>query len=166
MIINKIAILDGLLSGALLLLFAGQIVSYHGATIGERVLPLSWFGLGPAESRNFIPEDWNVTVYEFTHDRIREGVLILSGNISNQAERARILPYMSLRFNDMYGNPIAQGYFTPYEYIADTPPRDLILEGQTPMNIELQITDPGGGARGYEVELIAYNKENAYLMKH
>ncbi len=84
-----------------------------------------------------------------THPTARQA-LIASTTIINNARFAQPYPLLTLVFSDINGTLLAQRRFMPREYL----PRDIdISAGMTPdlpVQIELELADPGKAAVNYE----------------
>jgi len=71
----------------------------------------------------------------------------------NQAAFAQPFPALQLRFSDLKGNPVAQRTFQPQEYLSNETLDPARMPPGTPVELRLDITDPGVQALSYSLEL-------------
>jgi len=85
----------------------------------------------------------------FSHPNV-EGALMVSASIINQADFAQTYPIIELRFENVRGKTIAGRRFNAVEYLGI--PEDQISQMQpdVPVNINLEIKDPGNNMVSYE----------------
>jgi len=85
----------------------------------------------------------------FSHPNTRNALMV-SASIINQANFAQAFPVIELRFENVRGQTIAGRRFSAIEYLAI--PKNQIGEMQPdlPVNINLEIKDPGDDMVSYE----------------
>lgn len=71
----------------------------------------------------------------------------------NQAAFAQPFPALQLRFSDLKGNPVALRTFLPREYLRNEALDPMRMPPGTPVELRLDITDPGVQALSYSLEL-------------
>lgn len=87
-----------------------------------------------------------------------KGALLITATIINNASFAQPYPDLLLTLYDLTGTAVARRQFTPAEYLADTPQALALYRAgkpmptDTPVNIELQVIDPGKQAINYEFD--------------
>lgn len=89
----------------------------------------------------------------FSHPNV-EGALMVSASIINQADFAQTYPIIELRFENVRGKTIAGRRFNAVEYLGI--PEDQISQMQpdVPVNINLEIKDPGNNMVSYEFSFL------------
>ena len=85
----------------------------------------------------------------FSHPNT-ENALMISASIVNQADFEQTYPVIELRFENVRGIPIAGRRFSAVEYLGI--PEDQIskMQPDVPINISLEIKDPGNDMVSYE----------------
>lgn len=71
----------------------------------------------------------------------------------NRAAFAQPFPALQLSFTDLQGNPVAQRVFTPQEYLTNSDLDRHRMPPGTPVEVKLEITDPGVQALSYSLTL-------------
>jgi len=99
----------------------------------------------PKDRKKIILSSKNI----FSHPNV-EGALMVSASIVNQAEFSQSYPVIELRFENVRGKTIAGRRFNAVEYLGI--PEDQISQMQpdVPVNINLEIKDPGNDMVSYE----------------
>lgn len=80
-------------------------------------------------------------------------VLRVSLRLINQANFAQPFPALHLSFSDLAGKPVAQRVFEPAEYLDLTLFPQQMMPAQQPVQIQLDILNPGTRAVNYQLEL-------------
>jgi len=109
----------------------------------------------PARSAPELVRTYQLTLqpHEYHKDALRISLLI-----ENSASFAQPFPSLQLEFMDVKGRNIAQRRFAPADYInADLFP-DNVIPSQQPIQIQLDILNPGRRAVSYQVKLIPDSK--------
>ncbi|MCW8935796.1 MAG: DUF3426 domain-containing protein [Gammaproteobacteria bacterium] len=103
----------------------------------------------PKDRKKIILSSKNV----FSHPNV-EGALMVSASIINQADFAQTYPIIELRFENVRGKTIAGRRFNAVEYLGI--PEDQISQMQpdVPVNINLEIKDPGNNMVSYEFSFL------------
>ncbi|MBV1786930.1 zinc-ribbon and DUF3426 domain-containing protein [Marinobacterium sp. D7] len=73
--------------------------------------------------------------------------------LRNDAAFAQPFPALSLSFTDLKGRPVASRVFKPQEYLP-VDRRGELMQPMTPVQLQLEITDPGVHAVSYQLELL------------
>lgn len=71
----------------------------------------------------------------------------------NQAAFAQPWPALQLSFSDLQGRLVAQRTFQPEDYLTNGELNQTRMPAGTPVELRLQITDPGGQALSYSLEV-------------
>lgn len=89
----------------------------------------------------------------FSHPNAKNALMI-SASIINQADFSQDYPVIELRFEDIRGKTIAGRRFNATEYLGV--PEDQIskMQPDIPVNINLEIKDPGNDMVSYEFEFL------------
>jgi len=103
----------------------------------------------PRDRKKIILSSKNI----FSHPNV-EGALMVSASIVNQADFAQEYPIIELRFENVRGKTIAGRRFNAVEYLGI--PEDQISQMQPdiPININLEIKDPGNNMVSYEFSFL------------
>jgi predicted Zn finger-like uncharacterized protein len=81
------------------------------------------------------------------------GVLLVNAIIVNEAQFAQPFPALELRFTDLRGALVAGRRFQPAEYLAGEGAGMDLMPARTPVQIELEIQDPGPEAVNYTMKI-------------
>ncbi len=73
--------------------------------------------------------------------------------ISNRADFAQPFPALELRFSDLDGDTVASRHFQPREYLGGELVGVQLMPPQQPVQIALEIVDPGPRAVNYELSI-------------
>ncbi len=79
--------------------------------------------------------------------------LIVDAIILNTAEFSQPFPKLELRFNDVANKVIAARQFQPSEYLAGELLGQTEMPKQQPVQLSLEIVDPGPEAMGYSIHI-------------
>lgn len=71
----------------------------------------------------------------------------------NQAAFPQPWPALQLSFSDLQGRPVAQRTFQPEDYLTNGDLDQARMPAGTPVELRLQITDPGAQALSYSLEV-------------
>ncbi|VAW69090.1 hypothetical protein MNBD_GAMMA09-3341 [hydrothermal vent metagenome] len=85
----------------------------------------------------------------FTHPNT-ENALMVSASIVNQADYEQEYPIIELRFENVRGETIAARRFFADEYLGIPAEEISKMQPETPVNINLEIKDPGSDMVSYE----------------
>ena len=85
----------------------------------------------------------------FSHPNV-ENALMVSASIINQANFAQEYPVIELRFENVRGETIAGRRFSPLEYLGIPETQFSKMQPDVPVNINLEIKDPGSDMVSYE----------------
>ena len=80
-----------------------------------------------------------------------EGALAVDAVIRNDAPWRQRFPYLTLRFSDIQGKPVAARTFKPGEYLAGEMTGLKFIPSETEVRVSLEIVDPGPKATGYSL---------------
>jgi hypothetical protein len=81
------------------------------------------------------------------------GVLLVNALIVNEAQFSQPFPVLELRFTDLRGALVAGRRFQPAEYLAGEASNMELMPARTPVQIELEIQDPGPDAVNYTMKI-------------
>lgn len=81
------------------------------------------------------------------------GVLLVNAVIANEAQFSQPFPVLELRFTDLRGALVAGRRFQPAEYLAGEAADMTLMPARTPVQIELEIEDPGPEAVNYTMKI-------------
>ena len=85
----------------------------------------------------------------------QDDALIVETVIVNLGKRALPLPRLQLEFSDLQGKVVARRSFQPDEYLEGELAGKELLEPSSPIQIALQIVDPGEHAVNYTLNILA-----------
>jgi len=88
-----------------------------------------------------------------SHPRAKNALLI-NATLVNKATFTQAFPRLRLRLSDVTGAVIAQRVFPPRLYLSDTVDLNKGLLPLTPIQLTLEIVDPGRNAVGFEFDLL------------
>jgi predicted Zn finger-like uncharacterized protein len=76
--------------------------------------------------------------------------LLITATLINEAEFAQSYPDLQVTLFDLSGNRVAQRRFTPRDYLGDRYSPFMLMQPQTPLQIKLDVVDPGSNAVNFE----------------
>lgn len=82
----------------------------------------------------------------------QKNVLLITATIINQADFKQPYPGLLVSLFDLSGNVVAQRRFTPAEYMGELDSPFLLMPPQTPIQITLEVKDPGNDAINFEFD--------------
>jgi len=85
----------------------------------------------------------------FSHPNVKNALMV-SASIVNQADFAQNYPLIELRFENVRGKTIAGRRFSPLEYLGIPENQISKMQPDVPVNINLEIKDPGDDMVSYE----------------
>jgi len=85
----------------------------------------------------------------FSHPNVKNALMV-SASIVNQADYAQNYPLIELRFENVRGKTIAGRRFSPLEYLGIPENQISRMQPDVPVNINLEIKDPGDDMVSYE----------------
>jgi len=85
----------------------------------------------------------------FSHPNVNNALMV-SASIVNQADFVQNYPVIELRFENVRGKTIAGRRFSPLEYLAIPENQIARMQPDVPVNINLEIKDPGDDMVSYE----------------
>lgn len=142
---------------ALLILLA-QVVWFNPALVHQHTMlaPLQRFisqqlNLPPPARRatgEIINERLVIQPHEEYADALRVSLRLI-----NQADFAQAFPALHLSFSDLAGKPVAQRLFQPEDYLDTSLFAEQLMPVQQPVQIQLDILNPGARAVNYQLEL-------------
>ena len=99
----------------------------------------------PSDRKKIILSSKNI----FSHPNV-EGALMVSASIVNQADFSQSYPIIELRFENVRGKTIAGRRFNAIEYLGIPEEQISQMHPDVPVNINLEIKDPGNDMVSYE----------------
>lgn len=159
---NRLNSLWGMASLLLMAIFLVQTVYFKHNDLAQisRLRPWVETFCGYMSCRVGLPSD--VKQLELVSQDIRshpkvKNALLVTTTIINNARFAQAYPGLQITFTDLNGQRIAMRRFTPSEYL----PNDVVqAEGMppnTPIQVELEMMDPGSNAVNFEFDFISLN---------
>lgn len=149
----------GVLSLLLIALLAGQAVYHerHRLAAYPEIAPvLHWMcdrldcTLPPPRD----PEAFRLSSRNiYSHPNV-SGALMVQATLTNQASFPQPHPLVELSFRDLQGELLAVRRFTPEEYLQHEPVTDAPVEPGAPVQLHLEIEDPGPSAVAYEFRFL------------
>ncbi|VAW63744.1 hypothetical protein MNBD_GAMMA10-446 [hydrothermal vent metagenome] len=146
-------ILAGIIAGLL------QYAYYNHESLIKNASLRPWFQTGceligctlpqPEDSTLIFLSNKNI----FTHPNT-ESALMVSASIINQAEFAQRYPIIELRFNNVRGEVIAARRFSAQEYLGIPVEQISQMQPDIPVNISLEIKDPGSEMISYDFDFL------------
>ncbi|MDY6978567.1 MAG: DUF3426 domain-containing protein [Pseudomonadota bacterium] len=82
----------------------------------------------------------------------QEGALLISATLVNEAEVAQAYPAVRVTLFDLSGNRMAQRRFTPADYLGERHSPFMQMQPDTPLQIKLEVADPGSEAVNFEFD--------------
>jgi len=157
-------VLGALLILILLVGLAAQGAYFRGGDIAERVPALRpWLDKFCDLAQCTVPKRRDLRKLALVSRDVRsdpnaKGALLITATIINNASFAQPYPGLLVTLYDLTGTVVAQRQFKPGEYLAQTPKAlaqyraDKDMPTDTPVNIELEVADPGKQAINYEFD--------------
>ena len=81
---------------------------------------------------------------------VAEDALLINAAFENRADFVQPYPVLEISFTDTTGKPVAARRFLPAEYLDDAGLRENGLPGSTPIQVVLEVMDPGELAVSYQ----------------
>ncbi len=89
----------------------------------------------------------------YTHPNV-PGALMIQATMVNNAAFAQPYPVVELTLSDEQGHPVAMRRFRPEEYLSDPAEARGLMPPGTPVDIRLEVVDPGSKALAYEFRFL------------
>jgi hypothetical protein len=80
----------------------------------------------------------------------QDNVLLITATLVNEADSAQAYPNMRVSLFDLSGNKVAQRHFRPADYLGERYTPFMQMQPQTPLQIKLEVIDPGNNAVNFE----------------
>lgn len=87
----------------------------------------------------------------YSHPNV-EGALMITATLVNHAPYAQPYPLLGISLSDLQGRVVAQRRFRPEEYLHRPLGADELMEPGVPVNLSLEILDPGSEALAFEFD--------------
>ena len=149
----------GLAALALAALLAGQVLSFRGYQLAHArpaLAPLvrAWCARLPC----YYSGRRDTTRIRLLNRDIRnvpgrDGVLRITATLVNAAPFAQPWPAFEVVLFDLSGAPVARRRFAPEEYLGELSERQLLMEPGQPVQVRLEVLDPGRDAVNFEINL-------------
>ena len=81
---------------------------------------------------------------------VAEDALLINASFENRADFAQRYPVLEISFTDTSGEPVAARRFLPSEYLDDAMLQESGLPAATPVQVMLEVMDPGDQAVSYQ----------------
>lgn len=88
-----------------------------------------------------------------SHPKVKSALLVTT-TIINNARYAQSYPGLQITFSDLNGQRVAMRRFAPHEYLSQNIQQDTGIAPNTPIQIELELMDPGTNAVNFEFDFI------------
>ncbi|MDX9766649.1 MAG: DUF3426 domain-containing protein [Ectothiorhodospiraceae bacterium] len=85
---------------------------------------------------------------------VTPGALLIQATIVNRAPLPQTWPLLELRFTDVQGRVVGLRRFRATEYLPDPAAAREPMPADTPIDVELELLDPGADALAYEFDLL------------
>ena len=144
----------------LLVLLAGQLLLFRPLDIA-RWLP---------QSRPYLEQVCQYAPCHFTANQDLEQIrlanrdvrahpdkkkaLLITATLINEADFAQPYPELQVTLFDLSGNRVAQRRFTPTDYLGERYSPFMLMQSQTPLQIKLDVVDPGSKAVNFEFNIM------------
>jgi len=87
-----------------------------------------------------------------SHPKIRKALLV-TVTLMNRAKYPQAYPGLEIKFMDMNSQMVAMRRFMPHDYLATDVNVDAGIPANTPIEVELQLIDPGSKAINFEFDM-------------
>jgi hypothetical protein len=84
----------------------------------------------------------------------KDNALLVNTTIINNAGFVQSLPGLQITFSDLNGRKVAMRRFKPNEYMPPGTPLDTGIQPDTPVQIKLEMIDPGSNAVNFEFDFV------------
>lgn len=85
---------------------------------------------------------------------VEKGALIITATIMNTASQEQPFPKLLISMDNIKGKTGAQRIFQPEEYIPEELEDEVNMPAHIPMNINLEIVDPGQDLVSFEIDFL------------
>jgi predicted Zn finger-like uncharacterized protein len=87
------------------------------------------------------------------HPRVA-GALLINATLVNRADFSQPYPVLEVTFSNSSGTPVAARRFDPAEYLGEQADIKAGMPGDTPLQVVLEIEDPGEDAVSFQFEFL------------
>jgi hypothetical protein len=88
-----------------------------------------------------------------SHPKVKS-VLLVTTTIINNARFVQSYPGLQITFSDLNGQRVAMRRFAPHEYLSADITKETGMPPNTPIQVELEMMDPGSNAVNFEFDFI------------
>jgi predicted Zn finger-like uncharacterized protein len=88
-----------------------------------------------------------------SHPRVKSALLVTT-TIINNAGFVQSYPGLQITFSDLNGQHVAMRRFAPHEYLSADINKEAGMPPNTPIQVELEMMDPGSNAVNFEFDFI------------
>ena len=88
-----------------------------------------------------------------SHPKVKNALLVTT-TIINNAHFVQSYPGLQITFSDLNGQHVAMRRFAPYEYLSADIVKEAGMPPNTPIQVELEMMDPGSNAVNFEFDFI------------
>jgi len=143
----------------LMVLFVFQYSYFMRNQLANEPLLRAWLEKVCAVAECTLPLRQELDKIEIVSREVRshphaKNALLINATLVNKATFTQAFPRLRLRLSDVTGVVIAQRVFPPRLYLNDTVDIDKGLLPLTPVQLTLEIMDPGRNAVGFEFDLL------------
>jgi predicted Zn finger-like uncharacterized protein len=144
-----------LVSGALALLFVGQVLHHYRQTLVRHPtfgppLEQAYELLGQTLEPRWELGAYSIKQWGIVSDPQVPGTLRVRASITNNADFAQPYPLLKLTLEDRFGANLGTREFKPEEYLSSTTSATRRLSPTAAANVDLAIVDPGEEAIGFQ----------------
>ncbi len=150
----------GLGSLMLMLVFLGQTIYFKHNELGQISQFRPWVEFFCKHASCELSLQVDIAQIELLGQDIRshpksKKALLVSATIINNAAFTQPYPGLQLNFSDMNGEKVAMRNFMPKDYLPSNLNIDKGMESNVPIQLELEIVDPGKNAVNFEFDFFS-----------
>jgi predicted Zn finger-like uncharacterized protein len=148
-------VFNGLLILVLLVLLGTQYVWFNRDTLAAHAVWRPWVDRVCNVLDCALPLRADISQLAIINRDVRqhpvaENALLINASFENRADFVQPYPVFEISFTDTSGNPVAARRFQPSEYLADKTLFARGLPAATPVQVVLEIMDPGDQAISFQ----------------
>jgi len=150
----------GSLSLLMMLTFLGQAIYFKHNELGQISQLRPWVEMFCKHASCELSLQVDIGQIELLGQDIRshpksDGALLVSATIINNASFTQPYPGLQLSFSDMNGVKVATRNFLPKDYLPSKYSRKKGMESNIPIQLELELVDPGKNAVNFEFDFFS-----------
>jgi predicted Zn finger-like uncharacterized protein len=150
----------GSLSVVMMLVFLGQAIYFKHNELGQISQLRPWIQMFCKHASCELTLQVDIGRIELLGQDIRshpksDGALLVSATIINNASFTQPYPGLQLSFSDINGVKVATRNFLPKDYLSSKFSRKKGMESNIPIQLELELVDPGKSAVNFEFDFFS-----------